>query len=343
MKRVVLLLICCLTSTLLSAQSLNIRSVQDVFRPNIVLRTHWLPAQAFDHAPNTKFGVSAISLETTIPLKGKLGIALSMDKLRDWKALKGWKKLTDFPLLLSGYQLFWTIGGGTRSLLINTEAQNPQTLQLTTGLLGVHSQPRYALLFYSLHLNISEDVNTFSQLSPHLNAIVGRVHFKRLPFIYYYGIWMHYGDQQFLPVPFVGANMRLAPHWDLQVVLPLQIKLTYAKSKNLRPSVAIGIDGFWTGLENTQASWLPASSEERLYLTTNYLKAVASAEYRIGKRARAQLFVGTNFRHRTVFRAGSEQLDTFTPNMGMFISTSFQTNLGSKSFLRGLLERLEWR
>lgn len=336
------------------AQSFHIKPFKDFFKSSITLHTELMPGSVFKEAESVNYGFSGYGLQMNVPLKGKVELDLNLSKLKnfkDWKSIRDIKKLPQaIPLDVRGYQLFWTFNGGYRDVSIDFEAPNHRLFYAQTGIMGFHLQPKMRMLFYSFSIGGAEDENTIRDFKPRFEGFIGQARVHKFAFIYYYGVYANYGDRRPLILPFVGMNFTLPPVLNVQVILPLQMKITYRKKgKPFKASVGVELSGFRSGFENRQQGWLPESVSgsteplsDRLHLSSTYLLATTDLEYKTGNKGRVVTRFGAVVARDVSFWDMGEKVEDFTPNKDFYIGAMYQLNLGKKSLIKNIWERLEF-
>lgn len=344
-KIVAFLLLSCNYCTYLAAQSLQVKEFTQIFQPSLSVGGEWTLPRPMRSGDAELYNALAVGVQASVPIKGEIEFDLNLDKLKNWKNIKSWKDVQNIgrtlPVDVSGYQLFWTANGGFRSTTLSTSTDSSahRGYYFNTGMMGLHLQRKFRLLFYQATLGFSEDGTTMRQLKPIFTAMGGQARIIKYGFILYYGGYINYTDGRLLPIPFIGAYTALPPFFDLQITLPLQARISYRKHKNLRASAEIALSGFQTGFSRPN----PLTAEaERLGMRSAHLKVSTTAEHRT-EGGRLGIELGTVLARSISLFDGGQKISDFKPKTGMYVSVNYQVTLQRKSLIKNIWDKLEFK
>jgi len=327
----------------LNAQNLGIREIHHFFRPHLTGLGEWQADAKLKGLDSLTFGSNAVGVQASIPIKGRLGFDLNLGKLKNiFKvATKGLGGLLEaVPLDVNAYQILWNVGGGVRNTSLSFDQDLHTAYFFTTGIEGVHIRPELGIIFYNANLSFSEESATFNQLKTRFTGYIGRATINKLASINYYGIAIHYRNNKILPVPFAGTSISIPPLFHLQLILPYQAKLVYKRDKKIRVTLAATMSGFETGFEN-QRFFFGEDVRDRLHLSATYLQATSTVQYKLSKRARLKMEVGTLLNSNIAFWDGQQKIDTYGLNNSFFYGIRYEVGLGDKSLVGNLLRKLD--
>lgn len=336
------------------AQSFNLRTVNDIFRSNLAFKSEIHPNASFsisNDTLNSNFGAYLNGIQATIPISGKLSVGMNWNKLKNFRDMKSWKDLTNVvPIDLTGHQLFLTLHGSSRLVNLDTKLGDNlhPTYHFGAGILGVHLRRKLRLLFYMANISLSEEVGKINSFRPKFEGAFGAARILNFSTLLYYGGYVTAGDGRFLPVPFVGVNFNIIrKKLSAQIILPLQIRLTYKPAKQWNIATGLLFSGFRTGLVHDQQypDFLPSTNNTANRFDFNYtaFKEQFILTYFPSKRTRLELELGYLFARNIAFWEKGEQAVDYKVNGNVYASLLFQVNLGQKSLLRNIFDRLEIR
>ncbi len=326
------------------AQNLGIREIHHFFRPHVTGIGEWQVDSKLEGVNDMTFGSNALGVQASIPVKGRLGVDFNLGKLKNifkigTEGLKGVFKTIPFDV--SGYQILWNIGGGVRNTNLSFDQDTHTAYYFNTGVEGVHIRPELGIIFYNANLSFSEESATFNQLKTRFTGFIGRATLSKLTTLNYYGIAIHYRNNKVLPVPFAGTSFSLPPHFHLQLILPYQAKLVYRKGKKIRVTLAATLSGFETGFEN-QNFFFEEGVRDRLHLSSTYLQASSTVQYKLSKRARIQMEIGSLLNPNITFWDGRQEVESFDLGNAFFYGIRYEVGMGKKSLVGKLLQKLDF-
>lgn len=335
----------------LQAQSFSVLDFTQIFVPKISATAEFQTPRPLKQNDTISYHTLAGGIQAQIPVAGKIGLDLNLDKLKNWKNIKSWKDFKNIgnalPVDISAYQVFWTIAGNIRQQNFAFDTTKYTGYGFSTGVSGIHLQKKFKLLFYSANIGFSEDKNTLANFQPIFNGYVGQARVSKYGFIYYYGAYLNYTDKRLIPVPFVGIYTGIPPLFSLQVTLPFQARFIYQKNKKLRAAAEVSLGAFQTGFQNRQSGWLPMPSDSintgnRFTLNNTYLKATTTAEHRT-EGGRLSIEVGTVLWRSAQFYEGNSKVATYNPKTAPYIAVTYQANLSKKSLIKSVWDKLEFK
>ncbi|MGB0930590.1 MAG: hypothetical protein ACPGVB_07430 [Chitinophagales bacterium] len=343
MKRFLIYLLFLSIPSMLEAQSLGIREIHHFFRPHLTGLGEWQADSQLKDLDSLSFGSNALGLQASIPIKGRVGFDLNLGKLKNiFKvATKGLKGLLEtVPVDVTAYQILWNVGGGVRNTSLSFDQDNHTAYYFNTGIEGVHIRPELGIIFYNANLSFSEESATFKNLKTRFTGFIGRAKLTKLASMSYYGIAIHYRNNKVLPVPFAGTSISLPPLFHLQLILPYQAKLVYKKDKKIRVTLAATLSGFETGFENQQF-FFDENVRDRLHLSATYLQATSTVQYKLSKKARLKMEIGTLLNNNITFWDGRQKVESFDLKNSFFYGIRYEVGLSSKSLIGNLLRKLD--
>lgn len=290
-------------TTILNGQSFIFNQF---FQPSIRFNASYNHDVHFSKKDHLQLG--QINLNCIVPIKSQLKLAV------DWKEL--FRLRLKKAAKLKVYQLFWHFRPQVNSILLGYRQpaalppfQRPihLTYGLTTGISGVHlllkvgKKPK--LLFYSFNIGLTEDHQSIQQVSiPNMSAIIGLAHLKKLTFYWYYGLFVSYNHDLFIPVPFLGFQAKLNQNIWVNVTLPVQFKFAFKCSKVFKLDLGAGLSNFSTafGYQHPTQQRLQTAIFSNLRLRTN-----ATANIKLSPQAILYLEAGFHFYQLPAFRRNS--------------------------------------
>ncbi|OWY21890.1 hypothetical protein C7N43_17000 [Sphingobacteriales bacterium UPWRP_1] len=340
---VAVLLGCCRFA---AAQSLSVKDITQFFSPSVTLRSELIlpsPLSENDTILHTNAGVG---LQANIPLKGKIEFDLNLGKLKNLKNIKSWTDWQNIsksvPVDIRAYQLFLTLGGGYRNLRLDYETEPHRLPYVTGGVMGIHLQKKLKFLFYSANLLISEDINTLNRTRPFFNGFVGQARLYKFSFLYYYGLFLSAGNKRVLPVPFAGISAGLPGAFNLQVILPLEVAITYRKNSKLLATATVALSGFTSGFENRNTGFLP-DYDQRIGFANNFIKSTLAGTYVLPK-GRLKVEAGAAYAQGLRFlESKNKDSFSFKPKAAPFVGISYQMNLGNRSLVSILFDKIDFK
>jgi hypothetical protein len=254
--------------------------LERIFQPSLSVNSE-LTYDFNTHNDNLK--IARLNANLIIPIKSKLGIEVDWTKIfsvRSWKDVKNMANI-------KAYQIFWTFKPqitGIQYLPGNNKISpfsNPYTLAFgaQTGITGIHLMKRLRLLLYSVNVSIQEDLSAYQKLRPNGTALIGLVHFRGFKKIWYYGLALSASDGQFIPVlplPFLGAYLKLDDKIWWNITLPLQTRIEFKPRSNLRFDVLVGLGNYGFGFGSTAMN----GEFSRHYLSGIQLKTGAAIHFK---------------------------------------------------------------
>jgi hypothetical protein len=211
----------------LYAQSFNL---DFLFSPGLTLGTEYTPNSAINDS--TDFQFTKYKAQYVHPLKTKLGV-----KGLDLKNFS-FKKLD-----AKASQIFLN----TRfSVIQPTLSQNNYYENIYNGTIGITAltaSVRHGIWLYSANMYFSENETTLTESPmPNFLGYIANVRIKSTKFMYFYGMSLAINQGKFFPIPIFGFSAKLAPKLNATLTFPVQSKITYKASKNLKIDLAANFD-----------------------------------------------------------------------------------------------------
>lgn len=330
-----------------TAQFFTIKELPQLFKPNLNIRTEYTPNRTVnnDTANIKTYGMFNTDIQATIPLKGKIDIDLNLGKLKNIKDIKSIKDIKNIvnavPVDVTGYQIFGLASGGMRKSHFGFDSISNRThYRGMLGILGIHLLPQTRLLVYSASLIVEEEPNTFKNLNPQLNAMVGMVKLYDLKFIYYYGGFLNYANGHFLPIPFVGATFVIPPFLDAQIILPAQIEFSYRAKRGTRLAIGAYVNGFSQGFANSGTFWNnTTNTPTRLDFFNQSILLKGTLDYKINPKSRLSAEFGAPIYRKLIIEKQNTHLQTYKPKNSAFFAATYTVDLSQKSLFKSLIEK----
>lgn len=303
-----------------------------IIKSGLIIDAEYQPGD-FIHGNDLNFLRSRVGV--SVPVKSKFTIKPDFKQfaLEDLEVITDWKKKA-LPLLNKYFQpkmhqIIWNLNLNYAHFQDDENFQN--MAGLTTGITGFHYLKKAKFVFYSGTFGVNENPEKFDQLDVQGSALAGMAILSGVRSVFYFGGFVGYANNRVVPAPFLGFDTRVAKRLRLNVTLPVQMKLTY-KVKKHKLSVFLGLSGFVSGYES-----VPNSDSVGTYqynvgnLNASYLKSGIDYGFKVGKRARLNLFAG--YLPWRQFRFGAPSFD-FQKDLGgsPYFGFSLHQKLGKSLF-----------
>ncbi|HLP13744.1 MAG TPA: hypothetical protein VK177_17555 [Flavobacteriales bacterium] len=222
------------------SQSLDVDQTSQFLKPRLRLDTRYFSTLESDQN-NLHFYDAQLLFSAPIHTRVKSNLVDVFSGGFDLKKIKDEGQLRFSQQMLSAKV-------GYKNLYLDTSSVTTKDIySASIGLFGLQSLKKLNILFYSVNANFSESSQSLEKLRPGFSGIIGDVKIKGLKKYYVYGLFAAYVGNRFIACPFFGANLELKKHHYLNFVLPAYFGYNYSKN-NINNTVAIGFDGFRTGL-----------------------------------------------------------------------------------------------
>lgn len=290
------------------AQSLDLNYV---FRPSMKIGAEYTPEQSFQNTGDSlKFGLVRGNVQLVIPIKSRVQVS--------------------FPNLdVKAKQIFWNINAGYRqpqlSGLVN---QQRHLYSFSTGITGVKVGLRSSFWFYNVSVGMSESENTLEKWKPTAGGFLAKIHVHNLKTAYVYGLGAFYSNGLFVPAPIFGVVKRFSKKSNFALILPAQIRYSYAPSKSVRLHWQISPSGLRAGFATAPDSLFGRKSE-RILFNYSQLRGSMGINLRFSKYAQLQLEGGWATRRRLTFAdADRNTIHKYKINAGAYVGATLQLSLG---------------
>lgn len=113
----------------------------------------------------------------------------------------------------------------------------------TLGITAVTASIKNGIWLYSANLYLSESETTLTESPmPNFLGYIANVRIKSTKFMYFYGMSLTVNQGKFFPIPIFGLSAKLAPKLNATLLFPVQAKITYKASKNIKLDLATTFD-----------------------------------------------------------------------------------------------------
>lgn len=198
------LIILIIVSNVAISQSLNLGFL---FKPGITIASQYTSPASFNDS--SSFGITKYSINSTIPLKTKIGVDL--------------KKLN-----LKANQIFLTLNSSVRIPNFSNSTIAPQHIYTSSiGITSLFAGIKNGIWIYSANLYHYQPTNKDRSKEINTLAYFARIKIKTTKLIYFYGIagMLNLGKPFISPI--VGLNYSLNRKWKINLVLPIQLQIKY--------------------------------------------------------------------------------------------------------------------
>jgi len=245
-----------------------------------------------------------------IPVKSKYGLKvkpkelLKLENLWQLRKLKDWKtypKIARRLIQPKAHQVFWNFNTQYTMMYGKDYHALPDTpdefkdqlsglIRVSTGVTGIHYMQKMRAIFYSADLGFMEDGQSVSKLKPQLSLMAGQAKIHNPFTYYYYGLYINYNNGRTIPIPFVGADLRIASKARLNLTLPFQAKMSFKVNKKKRYALLVQYNGLTGGF--TPDSPDKELTKPRYNFTHTYAKATGILEQKLSKNLKVFTEIG---------------------------------------------------
>jgi len=213
------------------AQSFN---VDFLFNPSITLGTEYIPSSTINDSTNFTF--IKHKAQFVLPLKTKFGV----------KGLK-LKNFSFKKLDAKASQLFLTSNLNIIKPTAN-KSNNFSTIYAgNIGFTALTASIKKGIWLYAANINFAENSTTIIKSSmPNFSGYIAKIKVKSLKFAYFYGISLTTNQGKIYPLPIFGVRQKFNKKLSASLVFPVQVKLIYKASKNIKINLATNFDGINT-------------------------------------------------------------------------------------------------
>lgn len=295
----------------INAQSFEVDQINQFFRPRVKMESrYYLPAAFKDTLGN--FGLYDVQVSVTAPLKSSLDADL-VDVIKN-KSLKSVKIKQTLVTARGGYKL------------LNTGFDNNSPHSLingSVGIMGISVNSKLTANFYSANIGFAEENNTFSNVQPRINGIIGQMKIKGIRKSYYYGFLLTYSDRLILPIPFFGADIPMSKNFSFFFTLPAQLGFNYKPNHKLSANILWTFDGFRSGYNYFG---------ERRNVNFVGFQSAANVRYKLNKALFIKLEGGYDVRNKIRITDGQKSKAIYGFGNTGYLLLSLNMNFGKSVF-----------
>jgi len=228
MKRLLTIFIIFLIgSTASFAQSFN---AGFLFGPGLTMGVDYVPDAAINDSTNFQF--TKYKVQYVLPLKTKFGVK-GLD-LKNFSLKK---------LDAKASQIFLN----TRFSVIQPSQNNTDFYENiysgTLGITAITASIKNGIWMYSANVYFSENSTTITESPmPNFLGYIANIRIKSLKFMYFYGASLAVNQGKFVPIPILGFSAKLNSKFNATLLFPVQAKITYKASKNIKLELASNYD-----------------------------------------------------------------------------------------------------
>ena len=183
------------------AQSFDLEQFDQLFRPRLRMEARWTPQLGFQDNGAHYEERSATGV-FTFPLRTHWSAGIDLGAKGE-----GVGELLKNAVRVRASQIMGNARFGTRQLLLDAGTRELHSASL--GALGISLTKKYRILFWSVNANVSEEEETFDQVVPRFNGIVGKMHVKGVRKQFFYGLAVTVSDGLNIPLPFLARADRV--------------------------------------------------------------------------------------------------------------------------------------
>ncbi len=302
----ILLFLFCVTPIISHAQGGII--ARQFFKPGVKVGGEAMYEGLLEGDLTNELGFYTAKAQVNIPIKSKFGIKvqpkelLKLQNLWELRKFASWKtypKLAAKIIAPNAHQMFWnfntqyTVMYGSEYYPIEEEGISLEhfsgLMRVSTGVTGLHYLKKMRVAFYSADIGFMEDAQSISRLHPNFTVMGGYAKIQN-PFMYYYsGMYLNYNSGRLISIPFAGTDLRIANKARLNLMLPLQAKMSFKVNKKKRYALLLQYNGLVAGF-TPQDRHLPEMTRHNF--TYTYVKTTGILEQKISKNLKLFMEVG---------------------------------------------------
>jgi len=209
MKKNILVLFVCLNLAGEAQAQFNF-ALNQIFRPNVRVRYQYAPTMGW--ADSTRFGYQQMSVAGIIPLGG--GVQAKLKELK-----------------LQANQTFLNIQVGARKADVSHLKHSELWSNASIGVTHVRGRLGRGVWVYSAQMGLLADADIPDRRNFFGVAAVAKLQIMGLRKQNIYGVALAFSRAGVFPVPIFGWNRKLAKKWDIAILLPVQVGVSYRVNK----------------------------------------------------------------------------------------------------------------